>query len=117
MVSRLIAGAIAGVFALAASPAFAQTREVKRVDQSDEVKKLQAELERLKAVEAELQAKLRQLANEAERAKARGERNTAALELLEQARLREEVEAQRARVLEGAAKQREKLGRVAQEEV
>jgi hypothetical protein len=70
MLSRLTAGLAAGVFALATTPAIAQVKEERKSDQAETVKRLQAELERLKAVEAELQAKLKSLSNENERRRA-----------------------------------------------
>jgi hypothetical protein len=61
---RLSAGVVAGVFAFAASPALAQD---KKPAQTDAVKKLEAELAKLKAAEAEVQAQLRKLGAEPER--------------------------------------------------
>jgi hypothetical protein len=67
MVSRFAAGVVAGLFALAASPVVAQVKVERKPDQADAIKRLEAELDRLRAVEAELQAKLKMLSAESER--------------------------------------------------
>jgi hypothetical protein len=67
MVSRFAAGVVAGLFALAATPAVAQVKVERKPVQAEAKKKLEAELERLKAVEAELQAQLELLRTELDR--------------------------------------------------
>jgi cell division protein FtsB len=67
MTSRIAAGVVAGLFAFGASPAFAQPGEERKPAQDDAVRKLQAELEKLRATQAEVEAQLRRLGVEGER--------------------------------------------------
>ena len=64
LTNRIAAGVIAGLFALTASNTSAQD---KKPAPPDTVKALEAELARLKAMEMELQAKLKHVQIEAER--------------------------------------------------
>jgi hypothetical protein len=119
MLSRLTAGLAAGVFALATTPAIAQVKEERKSDQAETVKRLQAELERLKAVEAELQAKLKSLSNENERRRAvesiepKGRLDK---EPIEKARNRLADEVKRAE-MDKVLRLREALGREALQEI
>ena len=61
MVSRVAAAVVAGMIALSATPAIAQVKEEQKPDQTAEMKKLETELARLKAVEANLQAQMKLL--------------------------------------------------------
>jgi hypothetical protein len=101
--NRIAAGVVAGLFALTASNASAQD---KKPAPPDTVKVLEAELARLKAMEAELQAKLKQVQMEAERQRAReaAERREAQ-DLLQAQVKRAQVEAHKAE-LEKALKLR-----------
>lgn len=92
--NRIVAGVIAGLFAFAASNASAQDN---KPAQPDTVKALEAELARLRAMEAELQAKLKQVQVEAARQRAREalERSRAEGDLLQEQVKRAQIEAQK----------------------
>lgn len=91
LTNRIAAGVIAGLFALTSSNASAQD---KKPAPPDTVKALEAELNRLKAIEMELQAKLKQV-QEAERQRAREAVKLRDRTLLEDQIKRAQVEAQK----------------------
>ena len=63
--SRLVVAVVAGALVFAASPAIALAQNLKPV-QADQAKELQAELEKLRARQAEIEARLRQIIAETE---------------------------------------------------
>jgi hypothetical protein len=84
MVSRIAAGIVAGLFALAAAPAGAQVRVEQKPNQADAIKKLEAEIAKLREVEEQLHARLKALRNEVDRA--------GAIERIEKSRIERQIE-------------------------
>jgi len=120
MVTRLAAGLVAGLFALGATPARAQVKDERKPDQAETIKKLEAELAKLRAVEEELKARLERLQVETQRKQQieRVERGTIERKI-DDARKQAEIENKRAQAeLQRATKLRdEQLQRVENDRV
>ena len=98
MVSRIAAGVVAGLFALTATPAGAQVKVEQKPNQADAIKKLEAEIAKLRVMEEELHAKLKHLRMERDRAGAIERIEKSQVELqIEDVKKRAQVEQERAR--------------------
>jgi hypothetical protein len=117
MLIRATAGVVAGLFALAAAPAGAQDKVERKAAQPEAIKKLEAEIAKLRATEAELHAKLKQLRADVDRADANERFERMQIDRqIEEARMKSEIERQKAKVeLERANRIQEERAKIVED--